>query len=200
MRWRLALLTLLLAGAARAQDERVWQDSLQAYWDRIETEYRDSIHSPLPKQYRAGFKNLDRYPPDPRYRVMARFTPEVGEAFPMKTSGTRTPAYRSIGVLTFRLGGKEQHLTVYQNIDLVKRTEYVNHLFVPFTDLTNGEATYGGGRYLDLEGPLGAEVELDLNRAYNPYCAYGGAYSCPIPPLENHLEVAVEAGVKAFPH
>ena len=118
----------------------------------------------------------------------------------MRTSGTRTPSYRSMGTLTFRLGGAERHLTVYQNIDLVRNPTYANHLFVPFTDLTNGETTYGGGRYLELEGPLGETVDLDLNRAYNPYCAYGGAYSCPIPPAENHLEVAVEAGVKAFAH
>lgn len=69
---------------------------------------------------------------------------------------------------------------------------------MPFTDLTSGEESYGGGRYLDLDGPLGEEVELDLNRAYNPYCAYGGAYSCPIPPPENHLEVAVRAGVMKY--
>ncbi len=200
MRISLLFPTLLLALSSFAQGERVWRDSLQAYWDRIETEYRDTIHSPLPVQYRAGFKNLDRYPVDPNYRVAALFAPEVGAAFPMQTSGTRTPSYRSVGTLTFQLGGAQRTLTVYQNIDLVKLPDYVNHLFVPFTDLTNGDSTYGGGRYLDLEGPLAKEAELDFNRAYNPYCAYGGAYSCPIPPQENHLEVAVEAGVKAFAH
>ena len=89
----------------------------------------------------------------------------------------------------------EEQLTAYRNIDLSRLEGYRNYLFVPFTDLTNGESTYGGGRYLDLEGPLGNAVELDFNRAYNPYCAYGGAYSCPIPPIENHLGVAVRAGV-----
>ena len=200
MRSPLLFLSLLLAGSIFAQGERAWRDSLQAYWDRIETEYRDTVHSPLPVQYRANFKNLERYAIDPAYRVTALFTPEVGAAFPMRTSGTRTPSYRSVGTLSFPLGGVQRTLTVYQNIDLVKLPDYVNHLFVPFTDLTNGEATYGGGRYLDLEGPLAKETELDFNRAYNPYCAYGGAYSCPIPPQENHLEVAVEAGVKAFAH
>lgn len=200
MRGRHFLFALLIAATSVAQDDTVWRDSLQAYWDHIEAEYRDSVHSPLPKQYRADFTHLERFAPDPAYCVTATFTPKEGAAFPMKTTGTRTPAYRSIGTLTFKLNGAPYQLTVYQNIDLVKLPEYVNHLFVPFTDLTNGESTYGGGRYLDLEGPLSAEVELDFNRAYNPYCAYGGSYSCPIPPMENHLKVAVEAGVKAFAH
>ena len=100
-----------------------------------------------------------------------------------------------MGTLHFTLNGTDEQLTVFQNIDLSRLEDYRNYLFVPFTDLTNGEQTYGGGRYLDLEGPLGDTVELDFNRAYNPYCAYGGRYSCPIPPQENHLEVSVEAGV-----
>ena len=87
-----------------------------------------------------------------------------------------------------------------RNIDLSKKPGYANYLFVPITDLTNGEETYGGGRYIDLRGPLGKVVELDFNKAYNPYCAYGGKYSCPIPPIENHLGLRIEAGVKAFAH
>jgi len=200
MRLPLLLLAALLTGNGFAQSDGVWRDSLQAYWDRIDMEYRDPIHSPLPLEYRAGFKNLERYAPDHRFRVRARFTPKAGSAFPMRTSGTRTPPYRSMGTLSFVLNGAAEQLTVYQNVDLVMLADYANHLFVPFTDLTNGETTYAGGRYLDFEGPLVGEVELDFNRAYNPYCAYGGAYSCPIPPLENQLEVAVEAGVKAFAH
>ena len=51
-----------------------------------------------------------------------------------------------------------------------------------------------------MNGPLGRTVLLDLNRAYAPYCAYGGNYSCPIPPAENHLATRVEAGEKVFIH
>lgn len=69
-------------------------------------------------------------------------------------------------------------------------------LFLPFNDLTNGVTTYGGGRYMDVEAPAeDGSVTLDLNLTYHPYCAYNYKYSCPIPPQENMLDVAIEAGV-----
>lgn len=200
---RTLTLVLLLLGAlsASAQDmDPIWLDSLQAYWDRINAEYRDPEHTPLPPEHRPGFTELERFAPDARFRVLATFKPRKGKAFAMKTTTDRLPMYEPVGVLTFTLLGHKERLTVYRNIELSKRPEYVNYLFIPFTDPTNGGSTYGGGRYLDLTGPLGPKVELDFNRAYNPYCAYGGQYSCPIPPPENHLELPVEAGVKAFAH
>ncbi len=201
MRRLLLLLGMLPAFAAMGQSpDPVWQDSLQGYWDRINAEYRDTAHTPLRPEDREHFTELERFAPDERYRVTARFKPRKGKAFAMPTTTDRLPMYEPVGQLTFTLLGRKEQLTVYRNIDLSKRPEYVNYLFVPFTDLTNGDSTYGGGRYLDLTGPLATGVELDFNRAYNPYCAYGGRYSCPIPPAENHLEVAVEAGVKAFAH
>ena len=190
------LLALFLAPTpCLAQTDTGWLVGLEYYWSGIDSAYRDSLHSPLPKEDRPGFVQLPRFAPDRAYRVTARFVAQEGPIFGMKTSTVREPKYRSVGTLYFTLQGKEEQLTVYRNIDLSRLEGYRNYLFVPFTDLTNGESTYGGGRYLDLEGPLVEVVELDFNRAYNPYCAYGGSYSCPIPPLENHLEVAVRAGV-----
>lgn len=81
---------------------------------------------------------------------------------------------------------------------LVHGLEYNDHLFLPFLDDTNGDATYGGGRYIDLRIPKNDIIKIDFNTAYNPYCAYNGKYSCPIVPSENYLPVKVEAGVKAF--
>lgn len=194
-----SLVLLLFPLLALAQpSEQTWRAELDLYWAKIDSAYRDTLHSPLPKVERAGFTTLERFPVDPAFRVQARFEAAQGEVFGMKTTSEREPKYQSIGRLHFTLGGKEQHLTVYRNIDLSRLPDYKNYLFVPFTDLTNGESTYGGGRYLDLDGPLGDSVVLDLNKAYNPYCAYGGAYSCPIPPPENHLEIPVTAGVKKF--
>jgi hypothetical protein len=192
-------LAMALAAAAQMPDA-VWSDSLEAYWGRINAEYADSAQSPLLPKDLAHFTALERFSPNPAFRVQATFKARLGKEFKMRTSTDRTPTYRSVGTLSFTLGGKKRKLVVYQNPDLSAKPEYANYLFVPFTDLTNGESTYGGGRYLDLTGPLGAAVELDFNKAYNPYCAYGGRYSCPIPPAENHLPVAMEAGVKAFAH
>ena len=67
---------------------------------------------------------------------------------------------------------------------------------LPFTDLTNGNETYSGGRYIDLEIPEGNTIRIDFNKSYNPYCAYTEGYSCPIPPAENNLGYTITAGVK----
>lgn len=191
----MAVLLAVAGHTLAAQSDKEWLAGLDRYWAAIDSAYRDTLHSPLPKEDREGFTALPRFVADRSFLVTARFEPRTGEVFGMKTSTEREPKYQSVGLLHFTLDGTEQQLTVYRNIDLSRLDDYRNYLFVPFTDLTNGETTYGGGRYLDLEGPLGDAVELDFNRAYNPYCAYGGRYSCPIPPPENHLEVAVRAGV-----
>lgn len=188
-------LALAFGTAVAAQDDTSWSAALEVYWAGVDSAYRDTLHSPLPKEDRKDFTSLPRFAADPAYRISARFHPLLGEVFGMKTSTEREPKYRSVGTLHFDMAGATHRLIVYQNIDLSRLDDYRNYLFVPFTDLTNGESTYGGGRYLDLEGPLVGTVELDFNRAYNPYCAYGGHYSCPIPPAENHLGVAVRAGV-----
>ena len=91
-------------------------------------------------------------------------------------------------------------LNIYQNHRLRKMEKYRNHLFLPFTDLTNGEETYGGGRYIDLSIPDSDTIIIDFNKAYNPYCAYSSTRSCPIPPRENDLDLKVEAGVRTVNH
>ena len=116
----------------------------------------------------------------------------------MKTTTSRLPVYVKYGEITFTLKGKPHKLNVYQNQDLVKKEGYENYLFLPFLDDTNGDTTYGGGRYIDTRQPEGNTMIVDFNTAYNPYCAYNERYSCPIVPRENYLETKIKAGVKAF--
>jgi len=71
-------------------------------------------------------------------------------------------------------------------------------LFIPFKDATSGKETYGAARYLEIEETEVGIFLVDFNKAYNPYCAYSEAYSCPFPPRENWLEVAIKAGEKKF--
>jgi uncharacterized protein (DUF1684 family) len=72
-------------------------------------------------------------------------------------------------------------------------------LFLAFADKTSAAETYGAGRYLDVKKvPGAASVTLDFNEAYNPYCAYNDGYSCPFPPKENILEVAIQAGERTY--
>ncbi len=65
-------------------------------------------------------------------------------------------------------------------------------------DATNGETTYGGGRYLFLDFPLDGDLTLDLNQADNPLCAYEKRFSCPMPPVANRLDIEVRAGEKVY--
>ena len=104
--------------------------------------------------------------------------------------------YVQYGILRFTLNGVACSLEVYQSVDPPKNPEYKDHLFLPFSDETTGKTSYGGGRYLDLSIQEGDVYVLNFNKAYNPYCAYNGKYSCPKVPAANHLPVAIEAGVK----
>ncbi|MFQ5676033.1 MAG: DUF1684 domain-containing protein, partial [bacterium] len=86
-------------------------------------------------------------------------------------------------------------LQVYKLLDV--QSKYPGYLFIPFRDVTTGTESYPGGRYLDLQENDSQIYTLDFNLAYNPSCAYGkDGYSCPLPPAENTLDVAVLAGEK----
>lgn len=139
--------------------------------------------------------SLDFYPVNRDFAVVATFSKNKGKRFKMPTSSTRTPVYRKYGEIEFEINGVSQKLNLYQNLEL-KDKRYKNYLFLPFRDSTSGNETYGAGRYLDLEIPVGDTILLDFNLCYNPYCAYSYRYSCPIPPEENTLRVAIKAGEK----
>lgn len=178
----------------------------QGYIERIEAyqveqfkSFKDPDNSPLTPEDLEDFERLEFFPIRELYCVKAQFVKKKGEKFEMPTSTDRKPIYQSVGLLQFELNGEKLELTVYKNIALSKNKEYENYLFVPFKDLTCGVESYGGGRYLDLQEPQNDEPwVLDFNLSYNPYCAYNHTYSCPIPPVENHLKVRIEAGAKAY--
>jgi uncharacterized protein (DUF1684 family) len=72
-------------------------------------------------------------------------------------------------------------------------------LFLAFGDETSARETYGAGRYLDVQKVPGSKtITLDFNKAYNPYCAYNETFSCPLPPQENLLQVAIKAGEQTY--
>lgn len=175
-----------------------YADSIRQWRQHYKEEFLTDTHSPL-KAEDTGF--LRFFEPDAVYRVIAEFrlTPDA-KPFDIATHSGKTKKYRQYGSLRFHLNGQNYSLAVYQGIDLIKKPELKDHLFIPFNDLTNYEETYGGGRYLDLRtGDIRrSTVVLDFNKCYNPYCAFAGGYSCPIPPDENKLQVAIRAGEKNF--
>ena len=165
----------------------------------LNVEFADATKSPLTEKDRANFKGLDFFPIDKAFIVEAKFTKSKNEkSFEMKTTTDRMPLYVKYGEVSFTINGENFKLNVYQNLELIKRPGFKKHLFLPFSDLTSGNETYGGGRYIDLEIPKGKTITIDFNQAYNPYCAYNPKYSCPIVPAENELLTNVNAGVKKY--
>lgn len=176
-----------------------YADSIQNERFAKDREFDKEETSPLNAASIHDFRGLKYYPIDINYRVKAYFEVDTTtSSFKMKTSGTREPEYRKFGVLHFKLNDTIQQLTVYQNIEYSKKNPDSDYLFVPFKDLTSPDYTYGGGRYLDLEFPKSDSITIDFNKSYNPYCAYDGRWSCPIPPVENHLSIYIKAGEKRF--
>lgn len=171
----------------------------EKFQSELNKSYADSLKSPLMKDDLKQFKGLDFYPIDEKYIVEAIFIRTKKEkSFKMKTTTSRTPIYKKYGELHFSIDGKELKLNVYQNADLKKKPGYDDYLFLPFSDLTCGKDSYIGGRYIDMRIPKSEKVIVDFNQAYNPYCAYNYEYSCPIVPLENDLDIEINAGVKKF--
>lgn len=162
-------------------------------------EFKNPETSPLPDKYRKNFEGLDFFEPDTTYVVQAKLvrTPNA-KPFLMPTTTGENSTEVVYGIVHFELNGRKRQLEIYQNKELMLEEGYEDYLFLPFTDLTNDEETYGGGRYIDLRIPRTDEITIDFNRAYNPYCAYNKKYSCPIVPNVNHLNTKVLAGVKAF--
>ena len=172
------------------------------YQKELNAFYKDASTSPLKKRDLKKFKGLDFFPVDSTYIVVASIKKtKNAPIFEMPTTKDRKSLYKEYGVLTFELGGKKHELTIYQNQEILQEEEYKDYLFLPFTDLTSGEQSYGGGRYMDVK--LSDEQEngtflLNFNNTYNPYCAYNEKFSCPLTPKKNHLNISIKAGVKDF--
>ncbi|MEZ0007292.1 uncharacterized protein (DUF1684 family) [Flavobacterium sp. 28YEA47A] len=194
----LSLLFLLVSTILFAQ-KSFDKEAVVNFQKELNAEYADSVKSPLLKKDLKTFKALDFYPINGKFFVNAKFirTPDE-KPFEMPTSTSRKPMYVKYGEAHFVIDGKKFKVNLYQSLDLKKIEEYKDALFLPFTDLTSGVDSYGGGKYIDLKIPQGDTITIDFNMAYNPYCAYNHKYSCPIPPQENDLAIEIRAGVKKF--
>ena len=150
--------------------------------------------SPLLKSQRASFPGLVYFGIDADYHVPAALTRETGVPptfIELQTSGPelRRKAEK-VGMLGFTIKGTPYRLIAFADEGSLER------LFVPFGDLTNGAETYRGGRYLELDRTSTGLYNLDFNRAFHPFCVYNTSYDCPIPPKENRLPAAIQAGEK----
>jgi uncharacterized protein len=200
------LLCLLFPSWILAQSSKSQRISEKQYIKDIKSErkakdkaFLDTTQSPLLFDQIASFSGLKYFRPNPDYKVRATFRKvDIPMTFKMKTTTDREPEYCTYGTISFNLLDTTISLQVYQNVELIKKPGYADYLFAPFTDETSAEECYGGGRYLDLHIPLSNTIEIDFNKAYNPYCAYNHKYSCPIPPAENHIPLKIKAGEKKY--
>ena len=163
--------------------------------------FKDASTSPLKKKDLKNFKGLDFFPIDSSLVIYAGFKKiENAPILQIPMTIGEPSFYKKYGIATFTIEGKEQQLTIYQDQDNLSNPVNQYRLFLPFTDETNGKESYKGGRYMSLSiaDIRNDKILLNFNNTYNPYCAYNENYSCPIVPEENHLNVAIKAGIKNF--
>ena len=141
---------------------------------------------------RKAFHGVPRYPVDPALRVVADYTPYATpqvRAIPT-VLGTTTPM-TAPGLLRFKAGGKELTLE-----PMLEEEDGHTELFIIFKDTTSSGGTYPAGRFLYADLAKNGKVILDFNRAINPPCAFTIFATCPLPPKENQLPIAITAGEK----
>ncbi len=187
----ISLIILGCSGKQALKGETSWQKKMNA-------DFKDASKSPLKDKDRKNFVELDFFKFDSAYVVKSilKRTPD-SDWFDMKTTTDRVSKERVYGIIEFELKGETYQLNVYQESP-DEEGAIPDYLFLPFLDDTNGDGSYAGGRYIDLKIPKGDSIEVDFNKAFNPYCAYNEKYSCPIVPRENYVATRIEAGVKAF--
>ncbi|MEX2160856.1 MAG: DUF1684 domain-containing protein [Anaerolineales bacterium] len=138
---------------------------------------------------RRDFPGCIWYPPDASYRVAARVEPYAEPRhFTVEDSTGNLRPVTMHAALAFKLDGAEYRLDAERKDD--------GAFDIVFKDATAGRTTYGAGRFVDSEVPVGDQVVIDFNVAYNPPCAFTEFATCPLPVPQNILPVAIEAGEK----
>ena len=143
------------------------------------------------------FKGLKYFAPDLKYRISADLKEvDTKKVVVLTTSDGKEQKYLEYAYATFGMDGMDNKLLLLEIMDMGSQR---GKLFLAFADATSTDETYGAGRYLDVKKVPGAtSITLDFNQAYNPYCAYSDTFSCPFPPKENILKIAIRAGEKNY--
>jgi uncharacterized protein len=156
--------------------------------DRLGVRVKDSASAA-----RSRFHGIENFPVSESWRLPARFEryePKKSIPIPNVLGGvTQEP---SSGAVVFSIGGSEYRL---DTVDEQREDD----LFLIFADRTNGKETYGAGRFLYAPRPdADGKTVVDFNKAYNPPCAFTAFATCPLPPPQNRLPIAIESGEKRY--
>jgi len=171
---------------------------IENHREEYKQEFLKDERSPLREP---DFEFMHFFPADDSYNCDCKFdrTPDA-KPFTLATVSGKNKIFTKYGIATCNINKKLTEVHIYQSHQTISMPGFKDHLFIPYKDLTSGESTYGGGRYIDLKtGDIkNGRVAIDFNKCYNPWCMYSDGYNCPIPPQENHLDVAIEAGEKTW--
>ncbi len=144
---------------------------------------------------RFAFQGIDCFDINKEYRYLAKVihSGQMDSILINDITGIQT-RYRIANILSFKEKGKTYELIAFDG----GKDKY----FIVFSDDTNGNETYSGGRfiYVDKPKPGSDQVLIDFNKAHNPPCAFTDFATCPIPPIENYVGFKIEAGEKQIAH
>jgi hypothetical protein len=178
-------------------DESAWRDQLDHQRQHKDEYFRNHPRSPVPDELREEFEGLDYFPPNPDLRFeLTLYEHADKETRTVSTTADGEREYVVWGEFRFTVDGEECTLQAY------RADPDEDRFWLPFRDETSTEETYGAGRYIDLEDEHHLEGDtwlVDFNEAYSPLCAYSPRYECPLIPMENWLDVRIEAGERHPP-
>lgn len=183
----------LTSGCSESPEHRQAVKDLMALRSERDS-YMASADSPLTPEQRGRFKGLAYFNPDFELVFEAELDVEADpDTVRMLTTSGGIDLYLRYAHFPLHYMNQDYALTVFLPV-------VGEGFFLPFTDTTSGNETYGAARYIELV-PIGDErYRVDFNRAYNPYCAYNPKWACPIAPPENNLPFAVRAGERKYPY
>ena len=193
---RIGILLFSLFLLLNCDNRKRFNTDLTPFQREINDFFKDASVSPLKKRDLKNFRGLDFFAYDSIYLVTAKLTKTPKEKpFKMLTTTDMMVEYIKYGTISFELLSNQYSLDIYKNLEDPNEQD---NLFLPFLDDTNGNESYGGGRYINLDIPQVDNLIIDFNSAFNPYCVYDEKYSCPIVPRENYIPLEIKAGVKNF--
>ena len=174
-------------------------EALNTHREKYKVDFKINERAPLRTDEELDL--MDFYEANESYNCTCDFVKE-NEIKPivMSTYAGKKKDFIIYGKATCKAEGSEFSLLLYQSALARMNPLSASKLFLPFKDLTSGEETYGGGRYMDVsvDNIKRDKISLDFNHSYNPWCAYSDGYNCPIPPAENHLSIAMQVGEKNY--
>lgn len=142
-----------------------------------------------PIKEKATFKGLKYFEINPNFKAIGMLDKFASDqTINISMTDGSVEEYEAYGNVSFEIEGKKYALKIFKTPE--------GNLFLPFKDLTSNKETYGAGRYLDfgVNDVKNNQIEIDFNKAYQPYCAYNETFTCPITPAENFLNLALKVG------